>query len=478
MMAGLNIMPQYNDYFHLTTATQSLQIATIYVGGCIACLFWGWLTDAYGRRPSLFWAAAVTVLAAALQASSRSVAMFCAARVLVGLGTTASAISAPAYLAEVLPWDQRAMGLALFDDLFYVGALAAAAVTYGSARIEGDWAWRLPSLLQGLWGLLCVALLPFMPESPRWLVDVGRHEEALRVLACVNAGGDVGDDLVRLQFVEICDTIGYERDPLPWRRMLRERGPRRRLVIAATCALFSMVQGNLLVQYQIGKMLDHAGVTDKTTQLVINMGTNGVSLVVSFVGTFFTARIGAKTAALASTAAITVVLVVIGLLTRSYGESSHKPGIYATVAMIFVAAASFAFGWIPILFLVPAEVLNFSIRAVGMSLFSMVVCLTGIWGNFAFLFGLESIGWRFYMINAAWNVAVFLFIAWYWVELKGKTLEEVDVLFDGVKHSDVPGVEVVLSGRADGSWRDNVAKRFVTRLPMISRGSRPLSAQA
>lgn len=265
-MAGLNIMPQYNKYFDLTTATQSLNIATIYMGGCIACLFWGWLTDQYGRRLTLFYSAIITIFAAIIQATAQNVIMFCIARVLIGLGTTASAITAPAYLAETLPWNQRAWGLALFDDLFYVGALTAAGVTYGTSQIDGTWAWRLPSLLQGFWGLACICLLPWMPESPRWLIDMGRHDEALAVLAALNAGGDTSDDLVRLQFCEICDTIGYERAPLPWKEIVKNRGSRKRLIITATCAFFSMVLGNQLTQYQIGKVLDHAGLTNGETQ--------------------------------------------------------------------------------------------------------------------------------------------------------------------------------------------------------------------
>lgn len=210
MMGGLNIMVQYTDYFQLTTATRSLNVATIYIGGCIACLFWGWLTDKYGRRVALFYAAVITIGAAGLQAASQNIAMFCTARIIIGFGTTASAITAPAYLAETLPWDQRAWGLGLFDDLFYVGALAAAGVTYGTAQIQSSWAWRLPSLLQGVWGIACILLLPWMPESPRWLVDVGRGDDALTVLARINSGGDEEDERVRLQFIEIVDTIGYE----------------------------------------------------------------------------------------------------------------------------------------------------------------------------------------------------------------------------------------------------------------------------
>lgn len=437
-------MPQYADYFQLTTATRSLNIATLYMGGCIACLFWGYLTDQYGRRTTLFWSAIITVVAAGLQGAAQNVAMFCTARILIGLGTTASAISGPAYLAEILPWRQRAWGLALFDDFFYVGALAAAGVTYGTAQLPGSWAWRLPSLLQGVWGLACMLLLPFMPESPRWLVDMGRHREALQVLAHVNAGGDVHDHLVRLQFCEICDTIGYERNPLPCDQMVRTRSARRRLAIAGTCALFSMLQGNMLVKYEIGKVLDHAGVTDTQAQLLVNMGLNGTSLVLSLVGSVYTARRGAKAAALLSTALLTMALFAIGALTKTYGDTDYQPGIYATVAMIFVFSASYGFGWIPILFLVPAEQLNFSIRAWGMSMFSFVICLTGIWGNFAFLYALDAIGWKLYMINGAWNIAMLVFIAWYWVDFRGKTLEEIDELFDGVKHSDVPSMEAVL----------------------------------
>ncbi|CAN8105132.1 unnamed protein product [Discula destructiva] len=458
MMGGLNIMPQYNDYFELTTATQSLNIATIYMGGCIACFFWGWLTDQYGRRCTLFYAAVITIIAAIIQAAAQNVVMFCIARVLIGFGTTASAITCPAYLAETLPWDLRAWGLALFNDLFYVGAIAGAGVTYGTSKFEGTWAWRLPSLLQGVWGLSCLLILPWMPESPRWLIDMGRRDEALTVLARINSDGDESNDLVRLQFCEICDTICFERSPMPWRLIFKNRGSKKRLIIAATCAFFAMIQGHQLAQYQLGRVLSHAGLTNDQTKMIVNIGVNGITLVMSIFGSFYTDQFGAKSAALMSTAGLTIALFIIGVLTKFYGDTEYQPGVHATVAMIFVFSASFGFGWIPILFLVPAEMLNFSIRAWGMSMFSLVINVTGIFTNFAFPFGLEKIGWKLYVINAGWNVSIFAFIWYYWVEVKGKTLEEIDAVFDGVKHSDVPDVDMVLQGRVDSAWREKVAR--------------------
>lgn len=77
--------------------------------------------------------------------------------------------------------------------------------------------------------------------------------------------------------------------------------------------------------------------------------------------------------------------------------------------------------------------------------------------------GIENIGWKMYMINGGWDIITLVLIvslreilndqrliytqAVYWVETKGKTLEEIDAIFDGEKHSSVPDVEDIRTGR-------------------------------
>jgi hypothetical protein len=68
---------------------------------------------------------------------------------------------------------------------------------------------------------------------------------------------------------------------------------------------------------------------------------------------------------------------------------------------------------------------------------------------FAFPFALEDIGWKTYMINAAWDALEVPFVLYYWVETAGKTLEEIDELLDGVKHSDAPDLEKVIRGEVE-----------------------------
>lgn len=75
-------------------------------------------------------------------------------------------LAAPTYLGETAPIAWRTILLGTYYDFWYVGSLIAAGVTYGSQYILSTWAWRLPSILQVLPSVLCIVVLPFVPESP------------------------------------------------------------------------------------------------------------------------------------------------------------------------------------------------------------------------------------------------------------------------------------------------------------------------
>lgn len=242
--------------------------------------------------------------------------------------------------------------------------------------------------------------------------------------------------------------------------MFKTPNARKRMSLVISVAVFSMVSGNNVVTYYLGNMLDHAGITDTKTQLEINIILNCWCFVVAMVGTAFMDKIGRKTMAVMSTGLMIPFLFILGALTKIYGESTNQSGIYGAVAAIFLFQGSYSIGWTPLTVLYPPEVLNYSIRSNGMGFYQFLANGLGLFVTFVFPFALNAIGWKLYMINAAWDVLELAFVLLFWVETKGKTLEEIDALIDGKKHSDVPDLERVIN-KVDGLERMGVEEDVV-----------------
>lgn len=94
-----------------------------------------------------------------------------------------------------------------------------------------------------------------------------------------------------------------------------------------------------------------------------------------------------------------------------------------------------------------------------MGVYTFVSNGIGLMVTFAFPFALEAIGWKTYMINGTWDIFELAFVMLYWVETKGRTLEEIDEIFDGELHSDVPMMKTILG--VDPAERENIVKSVV-----------------
>lgn len=90
---------------------------------------------------------------------------------------------APLYISEISPPEIRGSLLVLEEFSIVSGIVIAFWITYGTRSIAGEWAWRLPFLLQMIPGVVLGVGILFLPFSPRWLVSKGRDQEALTSLA-------------------------------------------------------------------------------------------------------------------------------------------------------------------------------------------------------------------------------------------------------------------------------------------------------
>ncbi|KAI0386744.1 hexose transporter [Hypomontagnella monticulosa] len=452
LMGSINVMPSYKAYFQLTTTTKAVNSAATHMGSILIAPFAAMYIDKRGRKEGIWISALLNILGAIIGAAAQNVAMFIAGRMIVGLGCGLAQTSASSYVSETTAPKVRPFALGMYYTCWALGSFLAAGFSYGSKQLEpSDWAWRVPSLLQGFAPLLVLALMPILPESPRWLAYNDRQEDCLKVIARVN-GTDVDDPTTQAQFQEIIDTIEYEKSQgkgLGFRQIVRNAPNRKRLYLALSVAPLTMLTGSNVITYYYGTMLSQAGITSSTTQMEINLVLSAWQFCIAITGSLLAEKIGRRMLCLTSLGICTVMFYVVGAMTSVFGDGHNTSGVYGTVATVFFFLGGYSFGLTPLTNMYPPEVLSYNIRATGMSLFVILAKSCGIFVTMVFPYMFEAIGWKTYMVNASWNVIFWIGVFFFWVETKNKTLEEIDVLFDGVKHSDAPNLSKLMMEKED-----------------------------
>lgn len=319
-MNGLQILPSYTEYFHLNTATNGLNNASSWMGSILATPFLQIAPDMLGRKKAILISAMVCFVGIILQSAAQNIGMFIVARMVVGFGSQMSSASAPALLGELLPAATRGRILGFFFSCFYVGSLLSAIINYGSQNIQSTWSWRLPSLLQFIPSALALCLLPFVPESPRWLISKGKHEHAREVLIVVQGGGDPSSEAATATFAEIESALAAERAVFrhnPWREIAATPANRKRLLILCTFGVMINSFGNFVISFYLDKILTQAGITDTNTKTQINVILSCWSFVVACCGSYMLDFLGRRKQALGSVVGMIVSLYLVGGLIKS-----------------------------------------------------------------------------------------------------------------------------------------------------------------
>jgi len=84
-------------------------------------------------------------------------------------------------------------------------------IDYFASYISSDLSWRFPLLIQSVIGTILAIGSFFIPESPRWLLDMDLDDEGMGVLADLHGDGDPEDERAREEFREIKDSVFQER---------------------------------------------------------------------------------------------------------------------------------------------------------------------------------------------------------------------------------------------------------------------------
>ncbi|MFF4830743.1 MFS transporter [Streptomyces sp. NPDC001315] len=163
--------------------------AALYVAGaCSGALFWGRLTDRYGRKKLFMITLAVYLAATALTALSFSTWWFFLFRFLTGFGIGGEYAAINSAIDELIPAYYRGRVDLVINGSFWIGAVGGSLlsiVALNTAVLPKDVGWRLTFALGVVLGLVILLVRRNVPESPRWLLIHGRDHEAEEIVTSI-----------------------------------------------------------------------------------------------------------------------------------------------------------------------------------------------------------------------------------------------------------------------------------------------------
>ncbi|CCH41021.1 Hexose transporter 2 [Wickerhamomyces ciferrii] len=410
------------------------------------------ISDRVGRRNAITVGNIIMLIGAILQSCAgawltvrgeyehndqRTYAMFLVARIILGFGNTISVVASPPLVSELSYPTHRQPMTALYNSNWYLGAIIAAWVSYGSRNVAHNWSWRIPSIMQGFFPLIQTVLIYLVPESPRYLIFKGRFEEARKILLKYHAGDDesIGGALVDFEMSEIEIAIEQEKTAsanASYLDFFKTAGNRKRLFLIIFIGVVMQLCGNGLVSYYLNLVLNSIGITSTDQQLIFNGGlmiyNYGISIIINlFVFQTFKRR-ATFMASFAMMLLFYIIWTVLSAINqqRNFEDTSLGKGV---MAMIFLFYLAYNFGCNGFPYLYITEITPFILRSRAVSLFWCAQQITLIYNGFVNPIAMDAIHWKYYIVYCVLLFIELMVIYLTFVETSGRTLEEVAEVF-------------------------------------------------
>jgi MFS transporter, SP family, galactose:H+ symporter len=415
--------------FHPSTVAIEVITSWVTLGAMAGALAAGALTERYGRRTTILLAAAIFVVGALLEALAPDTTVLVLGRLVLGAGVGIASVAAPLYGAENAPARARGRFVSLYQMAITVGIFLAYFADY--LLVSGN-QWRVMLGISAIPAvLLLIAIWP-LHDSARWYLSVGRRADAERALARVDPQADVTAEMARIEHAIV------DEAPARWREVLAPRW-RKPLVLAALLAVLQQLTGINAIIYYADTIFAAAGFNDPTSQSLATLwAIGGVNVVATLIAVLWVDRFGRKPLLLiGSTGMFLGLIVVAGAFFELHKvttseQSAHGPteaGLLALVGLV-VFIASFAMSLGPIVWTVINEVFPLRVRGRGVAVATAINWLAAWVVAQTFLSLVDAITTEgTFLVFAGFCVVTFIYVRWFVPETKGKTLEEVEVLW-------------------------------------------------
>ncbi|KAF2151592.1 general substrate transporter [Myriangium duriaei CBS 260.36] len=439
LMGSINAMPSYIAYYNLPpegNSSTGIVFAIFQVGQMVGALF-TWISDWRGRRLPIFIGCLGTCVGAIITATAPNLSAFIGGRFILSFFSTIATMTAPMYLIEIAPPQYRGTVAGLYNTLYYLGSIIATCAVYGSnLHLTGTATFRVALWCQMLCPGMVVLGIWLCPESPRWLVGKGRDEQARAVVANLHANGELDHPLVQLQMEEMRSSV-EETGLLTWntffdvRTLFNTRARRYRMMLNISFSWFGQFSGNNTDTSQdLPYLVANVGITNTNTQLLLNVIYAITGWIPAMIGARLHDVVGRRKMLMGVTIGMAVCLAIAAGTASDYVKSGSKAASSASIAFIYIFGSVFALAFTSMQPIYPGEVLSNDMRAKGMGVFQLTSGCAGFVNTFAAPIALRNIKYWFYVFFVIWDLFEFVFIYLFFVETKGRTLEELDEIFE------------------------------------------------
>ncbi|WP_206917206.1 sugar porter family MFS transporter [Alicyclobacillus acidoterrestris] len=392
-------------------------VSCLMIGAIVGAAFAGVLSDRFGRKKMLITAAILFCIGSIGSAIAATITQFVIARIIGGVGIGVSSTLVPLYIAEIAPTKHRGRLVSL-NQLACVIGISAIYFVNRSVSEAGTHAWDVNTGWRWMFGLgivpgiIFMALLFTVPESPRWLEKQGRTSIAERILERVN-----GSERAAIEMQEIRKSLQSETGTL---KHLFKPGFRVALAVGIILAILQQVIGINAIMYYAPEIFKETGAgTDSTMVETIIVGL--VNLVFTLVSVWLIDKVGRKVLLLIGSAIMAISLLIIG-----YAFHTGNTGTLVLIlVLVFVAAFAVSFG--PIVWLIMAEIFPTRIRGRATAIASVALWAADYLVSQMFPILLAGAGaaitfWVFCLMA----IFAFFFTLWVVPETKGKSLEQIE----------------------------------------------------
>ncbi|XP_062396092.1 solute carrier family 2, facilitated glucose transporter member 5-like [Sardina pilchardus] len=410
----------------LVTLLWSLTVSMYPLGGFFGSLMVGPLVNKLGRKGTLLFNNIFSIVPAIMMGVSevaRSYEMVIIGRFVVGICAGISSNVVPMYLGELSPKNLRG-AIGIVPQLFITIGILTAQV-FGIRSILGNVnGWPIMLALTGVPAVLELLLLPFFPESPRYLlIQKGDEDAARKALRRLRGWDDVDEELLEMHREDQSEKAEGRLSVL---NLLSFRSLRWQLISVVAMNMGQQLSGVNAIYYYADNIFLSAGVKLNDIQYV-TVGTGSVNVFMTIAAVFIVEASGRRILLLLGFAICCAACFVLTIALNFQDGLSWMP--YVSIACVIIYVIGHAIGPSPIPYVITTEIFRQSSRPAAFMVAGSVHWLSNFTVGLVFPYLEKGLGQFSFVI---FGVICLITLIYIWVlipETKNKTFLEISQLF-------------------------------------------------